>query len=881
MSTTKTRRVTNILSEILEWSGDLPGWHQDALRRIVENGTLSREDIDELTALCRHSNGLTEKFVPKFQPLRAEHIPAGPGAGHAVTLCSISNIENVNALDRSQELTFSPKGLTIVFGYNGSGKSGYGRILRRACRARSKGESILPNVLKASTGTPASAEIFYSLNGTEQPPEQWIDSQRQIEALGSISFFDSDCAAAHVRNSNDIAFTPFGLDVLPKLGAACKEVQKKLDAEKKLLEGNQPHFLNAIQRREPTAVSGLLTSLRHDTAVERIEAYASLTDEELRRLKDIPVQLAVDPLKVAKEIRARASRISSLRAKLGAAANALSLESLQKVKDLARDLDHKSKAADVAAKLSFSGDPLPAIGDAIWRELWDVARKYSAIAYPDQLFPVTDTEDAVCVLCQQVLGHEAKSRLQRFEAFVSDDTARQAKAAAFALTDAVGKIQKLGLQDEALRDQLLDVEAANADTHRNVQYAIQCMIVRSTAIQIAHQSSNWDFVAGDEFGDFVSDMNAVVAQLERQAVSAAGSADLEQRKKLEQELAELKAKEWLATVVGDVKEHIMRLCAIKKLKDCISQTSTTKITKKSKELAKEYVTDQLRDAFAAEVKKMQQGIRRLNVELAATAGELGSSYYCVQLVGAPKADIGAVVSEGEHRCIALAGFLSELATEKSQSAIVFDDPVTSLDHHWRECFAKRLVEEAANRQVIVFTHDIVFLHDLLSGAERTALPPALRRVTANREHCGYVSEGLPWIAQKTLPRINELEHQARATRGDFDSQNDDVYDRDICSVYSDLRATIERAVEEHLFRGIVLRHRDYISISSLQQVTAVTTDHCERLKRLFQRCCDITEAHDRSSIRSFGVPTPDDAIADLAELRAVVDDVKLRQKQIA
>ena len=43
-----------------------------------------------------------------------------------------------------------------------------------------------------------------------------------------------------------------------------------------------------------------------------------------------------------------------------------------------------------------------------------------------------------------------------------------------------------------------------------------------------------------------------------------------------------------------------------------------------------------------------------------------------------------------------------------RSAIVFDDPVLSLDHRWRKRVAKRLVEETKNRQVIVLTHDLVF-----------------------------------------------------------------------------------------------------------------------------------------------------------------------------
>lgn len=127
-------------------------------------------------------------------------------------------------------------------------------------------------------------------------------------------------------------------------------------------------------------------------------------------------------------------------------------------------------------------------------------------------------------------------------------------------------------------------------------------------------------------------------------------------------------------------EYLTRLVELQKLKVCIDDMKTNKVTAKSKALAREYATDQLWDAFASEVKRMQQGIRRLNVELAAAAGEFGSSYYKIQLIGTHDTAVESIVSEGEHQCIALAGFLAELATQQGRSAIVFDDPVNSLDH---------------------------------------------------------------------------------------------------------------------------------------------------------------------------------------------------------
>ena len=883
MAVTVARRTSNALADIVAWCGELPGWQQDALRRIVECRELTAEDIGELVALCKHAHGLEVEDVPPIRRLRPEHVPKGTTTGQAVTLCSVAEPENVNALDRTQELKFAATGLTVVFGYNGSGKSGYGRILRRACRARSSGTPILPNILRGAASTPAAAVITYAIDGKEQEPEQWVDGLRPVDALGSVSFFDTECAAVHVRDKHNIAFTPVGLDLLPKLGTACKDVQKRLDDERKKLESIRPKFLLSAQATGATAVGKLLKSLNDKTDVGALDRLASLNDAERQRLKDLAGLLANDPAKQAQELRNRGRRIGALATTLRRALGLLSDYALAGLRDLAAEFQRKAQAAEVAAKVSFSKDPLIGVGDDIWRELWEAARRFSAVAYADRDFPVTEGKDVVCLLCQQPLADSAKDRLKRFEEFVADDTATQAAKAKRTLDLAIGAIDELSLRDQATCDQLQDVAVAHAALHKRGRLALAALLRRWRAVQAAKSSGNWEMaklttVAGID--DVCDQLDAAANSQTTAAQESERTANDEERKKLERELAELKAREWLVTVLGDVKEHLTRLAELQKLKVCIDETKTNKVTAKSKALAKEYATDQLRDAFASEIKRMQQGIRRLNVELAEAAGEFGSSYYKIQLIGAHATAVESIVSEGEHQCIALAGFLAELATQEGRSAIVFDDPVNSLDHQWRDCFARRLVDEAKERQVVVFTHDIVFLHDLMSGADDASVLISLCRVQSNREHCGCVADGLPWVAQKTVQRIDQLEKDARATQTDYDAGNDEHYEVGICRVYDGLRATVERAVEEWFFRGVVVRHRDYINLKDLRLVTAVTATHCARLQNLFQRCCDLTQAHDRSGLRSFGVPRPDEALTDLVELRAIVEEVRNLQKAI-
>ena len=72
MAVVSTRRGSNILVEILDWCADLPGWQQDALRRIVETGAITDEDIVELTALCKEAAGVVTDGdpTPALRPLK-------------------------------------------------------------------------------------------------------------------------------------------------------------------------------------------------------------------------------------------------------------------------------------------------------------------------------------------------------------------------------------------------------------------------------------------------------------------------------------------------------------------------------------------------------------------------------------------------------------------------------------------------------------------------------------------------------------------------------------------------------------------------------------------------------------------------------------------
>jgi len=175
----------DVLKEILTWSRTRPSWQRDALRQLVTKRALEHSDIEELTALCKSKHGLAEKDA--WTPLEIHHIPRRGGGFDVVKLSALVHHHGVNALATDQTLDFGPA-LTIVYGNNAAGKSGYTRILKRACRARGAPEEILGNVLFDTVPLRPSATIRFEF-GAKQEELRWTD-QESHDALSRVSVLD-------------------------------------------------------------------------------------------------------------------------------------------------------------------------------------------------------------------------------------------------------------------------------------------------------------------------------------------------------------------------------------------------------------------------------------------------------------------------------------------------------------------------------------------------------------------------------------------------------------------------------------------------------------------------------------------------------------------
>ena len=120
-----------ILAEIQKWSEGLPAWQRHAIAVLYERPTPTGADLDDIYALLKASKGIADPKNRQARVLTPEQVAAPHVEAGAVQLTAIRDLRGVNALAAGKTLPISPAGLTVIYGDNGAGKSGYSRVLRQ------------------------------------------------------------------------------------------------------------------------------------------------------------------------------------------------------------------------------------------------------------------------------------------------------------------------------------------------------------------------------------------------------------------------------------------------------------------------------------------------------------------------------------------------------------------------------------------------------------------------------------------------------------------------------------------------------------------------------------------------------------------------------
>ncbi len=510
--------------------------------------------------------------------------------------------------------------------------------------------------------------------------------------------------------------------------------------------------------------------------------------------------------------------------------------------------------------------------------MFDYARAYAATVTGPDLQHLPDQEGDHCMLCQEPMTADAAARVRAFNDFVMGAANQAALSASVAHGEALRKIKVLAIATRDVVEGALGEFGDLASKRKEMVslIAAYCEAAGKRRDAIVGVTALADFTALPLLADPIilkgrTEVDALDAEALADDHAAANDSNratdrarrdgLKDRKKLFDDLAVVLAR------LADLEER-------RKLVACCDVVETGSVSRQMTALRRSLVMENLEKRIVAEI----DALALMHIPFAVNdRSQDAQSYFEVGINAAKAIPNSKVLSEGEQRALALACFLAEVGGDTSRQGIIVDDPVSSLDHVRIRRVAARLVKEAsAGRQVIIFTHNLLFFNEVIdAAAQANPSIPLVRNYINKSDSAGFglISEtDEPWIAQSVAKRLETL----RVRLKHFDGQTDfttDVWRRLAKDFYTDLRETWERLVEEILLGKVVERFNSDVRTQSLKGVAVGDEDHKQvywAMKRVSER-----SGHDMAPGKAMPIPTP----AEMKDDLKVIDQYRVEANQ--
>ena len=874
-----------ILNDIIDWVENKPTFWQIAIDRLIRNNELTANDISVLKEICKVDYGLSNFEFDEVDFDELRNFANNLTSSNDVIISRIFNVDNINALSKTGELEFASKGLTVVYGDNGSGKSSYVSILKHACNTRGQKPKINDNLYDPSCfGKDKKADIEYTIDGINFNTVNLINEEVNNSVLKTVDVFDTFSANHYIEGEDEIAFIPQGLSIVEKLAVNIKRVENELNAEfaSPALEKFDHTLLDVS---ECSTARTFLNDLNSESTLDQLRTESIWNSTKAFRIEELNKEIdklkATDPKKSLKENEEKIKRFEILLNKFQILENNLTGLVLIDLKQTLNNLVTTSEALNESSKRTFSEFPIEGVGNNSWKLLWESARKFFNESTETENFPDVN-EESNCPLCLQNLDGDAKNRFTSFEEFVKNDIQKTYNEASEKFDLAIKKLNRLDFSFEEQKPSSIELNELIEDYSQNQTQYLELLSKQKDyltglfdskkAVEIIN-TIEIENTPKTLIQELIKTLKETNEKLKVQSIE-------EDLKPLDKELNQLKGEKKIFDFKPKLGREIYRLKKIKLLNQCISRCNTRTITIISNELATKYISQNLKQNFKMELNKL--GFNNIKIETE-TKGQRGKQYHYLRLDEQNTNGIALkdILSEGEHRCISLATFLSELSISEHKSAIIFDDPVSSLDHKWRNKISKRIAEEAVERQVIVFTHDITFLLMIQEHSDSLNCDLDIKSLTRKKNETGLIASNPPWDALPVGKRIGLLKSAYQQLEKIERTETEEVYKERAKYLYGKLRETWERFIEEVFLNGAIQRFGRSIQTQRLSKIIDLTEDDYNLVDANMSKCSTYFTGHDTAGTLIEEMPDSAEFLADLNILENYISEIRKRRNNKA
>lgn len=855
--------MTDVRRDLVEWLQSQKDWLQLAAQGLLEAASPDAVEVQPIVDHLKTAGGQEVTSHRSFDGLSGKS-----GTDKELRIREIGEIFGIENLNPRKPLDFGEGNLAVVYGHNGSGKSGYVRTIKRA-----SGHSRAPHLYANVFGTPPDRRqctIAYEIGG-DQTHTQWPANGPAVEALKAVDVFDADTARLYLTQENAVTYTPPQIEFVEELANLCDRIGRTLRKEQDDLVNRLPKLPEKYSS-SPTATK--LKSLTADSTQETVTTLTSWSNDDQYALDRLADRLkTADPSALALKKRKEKDQASQLARQLEEAVNAVGREQLETIRSLQNDATRKRQTAMEAGEIESAH--LDGIGTETWKALWRAARQYSQTAYPGQSFPVGH-EGARCLLCHQVLAPDARDRLNDFETYVQGTLEKEATAAEEAHRKALAALPKAlsrediqtrcgaaGITDDSLIDSLAMVWEG----------------IRDLVERVKAGSDDYEEFAIPLPQDLLAQLAGYEQEQDELAQQYESDAKDFDRNAAEKSRLDLEARKWTSQQAEAIADEIERLKEIKRYEHWKALANSGPISRKAASLAETVITQAYVDRFNDELRRL--GAQNLRVHLTKTRTKVGSILHQIKLTGAQTEydSPDSVLSDGERRIVALAAFLADVGDKPHVAPFLFDDPISSLDLEFEAFVAKRFAELARERQVIVFTHRLSLYGSMEDAAKKIGDSWKDNNLVQRCVESFGGSAGHPAddsiVATNTKKANNALLRRLDAAKEYADQGDPETYRILAQGICTDFRRLLERTVEDDLLHAVVKRHRRSVTTEGrLMSLPRIDPSDCEFIDNLMTKYSAFE--HSQSSETPVRIPEEQELREDVEGLKSWRERFKSR-----
>ncbi|MEP3836632.1 MAG: hypothetical protein ABJM36_03240 [Algibacter sp.] len=858
--------IKTLESEVKAFVNAQPYWAKYICCEILSGNEITDEKIETTFSFLLEELNLKEETTkPELS------ITYNPNATddfkEELTFDALVDVEGVNALKENQRIELTPN-LTILYGVNGAGKSGYIRLLKNSFYSKDK-EQIVENVNQENENKPISAQFHFSSNGTQILLKYPEDLENGI--FNQFAVFDGEIGKRHLKNRNDFSFRPAGLRLFNEFNSVLEKLNNRLIIEIRSKSTLNPFANDDIFQGE-SEIKTFLSSLSHNSKLIDLQKHLPFTKEE--KTKKLESEKKYDDLKIAlsqkdktlKELTIIKQQLTARKKNLEITNQWFAQTQLESVNNSISDCKSKKEIAKKQGIEKFKSEKINNIGSEEWKVFIQAAEKFALKQKNNEtIYPEIGDN---CLLCQQPINEDLqKNLIQSYWAYIESVSEQEAKTAQENLDKTKEGYEKLDFNQFPESDILSSwLKENNAEA---LKYGKQILENQNTLSLNIIDAINKNETR--QFTEIKTDLSIFDTVLNELNTRIKALEENEQNKILELLLKEktyLAHKEKLSIRYTEIESLHKNIIWVHKANSFNKQWHKTQSTNTEKRLSNDYFNSDYINAFNQECDSLNG---KFGIIIDAKSFDAQSNR---QLFLKGK-DPSAILSEGEQKVIALADFIAETNITTINKGIVFDDPVTSLDEERKSTIAKRLVDLSTQKQVVVFTHDLVFVSGLINFAGDNNIP--------NECHWIENRNGIPgqvWL--RNSPTYERVYRNAEPVKAFYNIAKKDECppaerEYQVRSGFTALRTCYEVLVINDLFKNVVQRYNERVSVDSLSSVY-FDEELINELLDSFAQCCRYMEGHTHSDKYAYLKPEPQNLNEEIQRYEAIRTKIKRNKK---